>query len=64
MNYLMTEERRKIVRRYIFDMINLFVDDLVTGMFVIWIRHFRRFRSIHPTSRDFFGTSVTRIATA
>ena len=32
MNYWMTEERRKIVRRYIFDMINSFIDDLVTGM--------------------------------
>ena len=64
MNYWMTEERREIVRRYIFDMINLFVDDLVTGMYVIWIRHFRRFCSIHPTPRNFFGTSVFRIATA
>ena len=64
MNYWMTEERREIVWRYIYDMIIPFIDDLVTGMYVIWIRHFRWFRSIYPTSRNYFGTSVTRIATA
>ena len=64
MNYWMTEERRKIVRRYIFDMINSFIDDPVTGMYDIWIQYFRRFRSIYPTSRNYFGTFVTRIATA
>ena len=64
MDSWMTEERREIVRRYIFDMINSFIDDLVTGMYVTWIRHFRRFRSIYPTSRSYFGISVFRIATA
>ena len=63
MNSWMTKERREIARQYVHNMINSFVED-PQGAGYHDEYNPPYVSSIHPTSRNYFGTSITRIATA